>query len=591
MGILPEGSLVRRREFKDLSPQGQAAADWLRRLANALKTSRLYRPDNPLVQQLRDQVAEVLFEHLKNFGSWRLVFTGTEIHLGEEVLVRPTPIDPDRGIALVKTPEEVLPYMFYRDGIRSMTLSKGMPRRELDVLFDSLRVVGVSALKSDDLVTLLWQANLREIQIDSVPLEQAIYLSSKRVRRGGDSATKGLAFAWAPSGAEIRAELGQGGGSQGLHRDTFDDWPLPEVHAHAVNAYKALLPVIESLKAGTLAAWEEERNRDWTQDAPVVLRQLLEFDPSEETRRCLAHSAATWLASAIRTCSWEEASRALSLLREFDPDLSRAGTELDDAMAELPEEEIVAQLDESEAEVHARFTSLLVGLGERGHNLAFAALSGCTRMRSRAAACTALCYVYGENPRKLAKYLDDPRWYVVRNVVFVLGQIGGTGVVDLLRTAALHPELRVKRAVVQALGGVSRPERTPVLMTLLNAKDPQLFSAVLGMLTREKNPRVTRALFDKIAAQDFSDLNEVNQRALLNALFDVADEELIEPLEQLLIHGSWLSRHSLAGIGAARALRRIGTDRAIAVLETGLRSKNVAVSAACLDALSARGTL
>jgi HEAT repeat protein len=161
----------------------------------------------------------------------------------------------------------------------------------------------------------------------------------------------------------------------------------------------------------------------------------------------------------------------------------------------------------------------------------------------------------------------------------------------MLRSAALHHDLRVKRAVVQALGGVSRPERTPVLMSLLQAKDSQLFSAVLTMLTRERNPRVTRALFDRVAAPDFGDLSEVNQRALLNALLEVVDEELVDPLQQVLTHGTWQSRPSLAGIGAARALRRIGTEPALAVLEAGLRSRNEAVSAACLDALSERGTL
>jgi hypothetical protein len=152
-------------------------------------------------------------------------------------------------------------------------------------------------------------------------------------------------------------------------------------------------------------------------------------------------------------------------------------------------------------------------------------------------------------------------------------------VVDLLRGAALHPDMRVKRAVVQALGGVSRAERTPVLMSLLATKDSQLFAAVLNMLTRERNPRVTRALFDRIAMPDFADLAEVNQRALLNALLETAEEDLIEPLQQLLTHGSWLSRPSLAGLGAARTLRRIGTDQAIAVLEAGLRSRNETISA------------
>jgi hypothetical protein len=591
MGILPRRSRARRRDLKDLSPQGQAAAEWLRRLAHALKTSRLYLPNSQIVKRAREQLLDELIRHLNYFGTWRFTFTSNEILLEKEAVVRPSPIDPDLGRALVRSPEEVLPYIFYRDGIRSMTLRKGLSRREIDVLFDALRVVGGSAIGNDDLVTLLWQANLREIHVESVPLEQAIYLSAKASRRHGDAAAKGLAFAWAPSGGEIHADLGQEGGSQGLHRDTFDDWPLPEVHASAVNAYRSLLPVIEPLRVGTIAAWEEERDRDWSEDAAAVLRQMLEFDPGEETRRCLAHSVVTWLIATIQTCSWDEASRALALLKEFDPDLSRAGAELDEALSRLPEDEIVGRLDEAEPAEHAQFSALIVALGERGRGLAFTVLSFCVRMRARAAACTALSYVYGDDPRRLAPFLEDQSWYVVRNVVFVLGQIGGSGVVDMLRRAAVHSDLRVKRAVVQALGGVSRPERTPVLMSLLETRDSRLLAGVLNMLTRDRNPRVARALFDKMATPDFADLSEVIQRALLNALFEVADEELIEPLAHVLNHGSWHTRPSLAGIGAARGLRRIGTEAALAVLEAGLRSKNEAVAAACLDAFSARGTL
>ena len=591
MGMIPGSSHSRRRDLKDLSAQGQAAAEWFRKLANALKSSRLYLPGNPIVKQIRDQLVDELIQHLDYFGSWKFSFTSNEILLENEAVVRPSPVDPDLGVPLVRTPEEVLPYLFYRDGIRVMVMRKGMPRREIDALFDALRIVGASAAGNDDLVTLLWQANLREIQVESVPLEQAIFLSAKAARRRGGPANKGLAFAAAPSGSEIRGELGQGSGSQGLHKDTFDDWPLPEVHVPAVNAYRALLPVIEPLRAGALADWETEKSRDWTDEAPEVLRKILELDPREETRRGLAHSICTWLSASIRTCSWQEASKALTLLREFDPDLSRVDTELEEALSDLPEDEVVSRLDEGEPTEHAQFAALIVALGERARGLAFMVLSFCTRMRARAAASTALCYIYGDEPKKLAPYLDDVHWYVVRNVVFVLGQIGGSGVVDMLRTAALHHDPRVKRAVVQALGGVSRAERTPVLMSLLQTRDPQLLAAVLGMLTRERNPRVTRALFDRIAAPNFADLSEVIQRTLLNALLEVADEELVEPLVQLLQHGPWLSRPSLAGVGAARALQRIGNEPALAALEAGLRGRNEAIAAVCLDAMGARGSL
>jgi len=68
----------------------------------------------------------------------------------------------------------------------------------------------------------------------------------------------------------------------------------------------------------------------------------------------------------------------------------------------------------------------------------------------------------------------------------------------------------------------------------------------------------------------------------------VADEDVVDPLEKLLTRGSRFSRPSLVGIGAARTLRRIGTEKALAVLEQGLTSKNEAVRTACLEALSLR---
>jgi hypothetical protein len=115
MGMLPGIPHARRRDLKDLSAQGQAAAEWLRKLANALKTSRLYLPDNPLVKQVREQLVDELIQHLNYFGTWKFSFQSNEILLENEAVVRPSPIDPDLGVPLVRTPEEALPYLFYAE--------------------------------------------------------------------------------------------------------------------------------------------------------------------------------------------------------------------------------------------------------------------------------------------------------------------------------------------------------------------------------------------------------------------------------------------------------------------------------------------
>ncbi len=585
MGITPDAPLPLVSAGRELSPEAQAAALWFRHLARGLKTARLYRTENPTVRGIRDQIADTLTEQLERCGAWKLRFTSSEIRFDDEVLVRPGARKPG-GEAPIVAPEEQMPFLFYRDGVRGMTLQPGISRREIDALFEALRLAGSSAMTQDDLVTLLWQANLTHVQIEAVPLEQTIFLSSRRGRAKADPGFRGQTYAWSPSGSEIHADLGQIVGAQGLHRDTFDDWPLPEVHAQTPQAYRALLPVMEALRAGTLAAWEDERAIEWTEQAPLVLRQLLAFDAADDTRQSVSHAAMSWVASAIQRSAWEEASQALELLCEFDPDRSRSGTDLAAVLKRLNSEEIAEQLDEVEPEVQARFASLMVALGPPAVDLACAVLSTCTRARARAAASTALMYLCSENPRLLVPQLASPHWYVVRNVVFVLGQIGGSAVLDMLRSAAQHPESRVRRQVVMALGSVSRAERTPVLMSMLTTEDPQLLAATLNMLTRDPNPRVVRAILDRIAAPRFDDLSEENQRALFAALAEMADDSLVPDLEKLLRRGGWLSRPSRVHIGAARTLRRIGSERAIAVLEAGLRARNEQVRVACLDALS-----
>jgi HEAT repeat protein len=177
---------------------------------------------------------------------------------------------------------------------------------------------------------------------------------------------------------------------------------------------------------------------------------------------------------------------------------------------------------------------------------------------------------------------------VVRNIVFVLGHIGGPPVVPLLRTVALHPEPRVRRQLVQALGSVPPEERITPLLEQLSARDPQLLAATLHMLTREKNPRVARAILALIESPDFESRHEDNQRALFGALGDIADDLAVPALEAVLHRGGWFARRTFQRVAAARTLRQIGSPQAMAALEAGVRARSEAVRTACLEALAAR---
>lgn len=581
-----DGTGLRLPSARELSPVAQQCAIWFRSLARAVKTARLYRGgDNEVVDAMRAQLWDQLKPALEAADGWALRVYANDIRLDDEIVVRGAlrkPGEEDK----IGGPEEKLPFLFYGDGIRGITFGPRLSRREFDALFDALVAAGRGRNSQDDLMTLLWQANLGALRVDTVPPEQQIHLSTRRPRRSG-AALRGQAFAWGASGAEIRSDLGQMAGAQGLHRDTFDDWRLPDVHAHPPQAYAALLPAVEASKTRLLEDLARENAAPWTAVAPDFIRAVVRMSPDADTRWAFCHSVVTWLAAALQAGAWSEAEQALGLLRELDPRRVVIGEQLAERLAEIDIEPLVELLDEDDATDQGRFVGLMVQVGPAAVQVASELMCRCARQRARAACVTALSYLAADDPAVLKPLLDDPRWFVVRNAVFVLGQVGGPGLADLLRPAALHEEPRVRREVVRALSSLTRAERTPLLVLQLDARDPQLVGAALAQLTREPSPRVSKAILERIEDPAFEDLPADLQRAFLGALAEIADQHTVPALGLLLNRNAGLfTMRSLVRDAAARILARVGGEDALRILEEGLRSKTEAVRLACLEAMS-----
>jgi len=582
MTNLPNAS-PRALSLRDLSPYGQHTAGWLRLLARAVKMSRLYSSANPTVIAARDNIVTQLIELVNQHGAMDLRITMTEILLVDEPVVRPE-LNPNVHST---ASEHDLPFQFYRDGIRRIVIMRDLPRLQGEVLVDALRATGGVTNTQDDLVTLLWQGNLSHIQIETVPIEQTIYLSARRDGPAGDG-RRGLSFALTPSGTEIHSELGQSTGPQGLHRDTFDDWSLADGWADVPAAYAGLEASLETSRRALLDEWEADCETPWSQVVPALVSEVLGLDGSEPARAAMAHALVTWVATAIRRCDWEESQQAIRTVRQVDPDGRLSGAALQDALAGVDTDELAQHLDEDDPSDHARFASLMVALGRPALDIACSVMSGASKVRVRAAATTAVCYMCSEHPEWLTPYLTDSRWQMVRNVVFALGQIGGDQIAPLLRLASEHYEVRVRRAVVQSLGALPLEVRAPILIKQFNTRDSQLLASALGMLTRVRDARVARAILAHIQKPDFASRSEENKRALFTALAEVADDESVPALEHLLYEGGWFARRTVERIAAARTLRRIGTEKALTALDAGLRSKNEAVRAVCLEAMSRR---
>jgi hypothetical protein len=162
--------------------------------------------------------------------------------------------------------------------------------------------VGSGPAADDDLVTLLWQANPQRIRFEAVPIERTIYLSDTEIPEPGRGGSRrGLVFSWSPTGDEIRADIGQSlKNAQGLHLDTFDDWPLPDTYVDVPSAYAGLTKGMQFVRSILLSEWAAERTQGWTSEVPGLFRRVLELEGGEDARAAMTLSVVTWLADAGR---------------------------------------------------------------------------------------------------------------------------------------------------------------------------------------------------------------------------------------------------------------------------------------------------
>jgi len=85
------------------------------------------------------------------------------------------------------------------------------------------------------------------------------------------------------------------------------------------------------------------------------------------------------------------------------------------------------------------------------------------------------------------RYLEDERWYVVRNMCGVLAELKDPDLVEHIAPALRHPDARVQQAALKALVKTRAPETASVLAASLPKLAPNILDEALDELTFLKN--------------------------------------------------------------------------------------------------------
>ena len=131
----------------------------LQLFVKAVRAHQLYLPNNPVYKGAIDAMRAgfaPIWQHTEDFA---LRFTETEIRWYD----RPVLAESSKSA-------DSLPWTFFKDGVREVTLSKGFEDGELVKLLEILQRLRKAAPDEDDLLTMLWEADFAFLRYRYVDL-------------------------------------------------------------------------------------------------------------------------------------------------------------------------------------------------------------------------------------------------------------------------------------------------------------------------------------------------------------------------------------------------------------------------------------
>ena len=554
----------------------RAAGVWIHLLGRTLKTCRLYDARNPTVIRFREELATALRRLLDEHGAITYKFTS------EDVLYQEASLYPARSR------DDNLALAFHRDGVRALTFSPGIEPQEVRALVDAVLQVSGQNLGHDDLVTLLWEAHLQHVDVDYVPSDSDFGGGSAGI---ADDENQGVPWPGAAAAAAEEeeqtsaAEAIAGGEQPAEGGSRSDDWTTGDLTVEIEAGFEELDTLAPTETERFRREFEAEHAVSPSTTALAIMRATLSADVTSEDRAELAAFVPRLLRLALSRGAWLEAREAFKLIRDQGTEGWAVDTFAQELLQPISISTTVEHLDRQTSPEVLDFVAFARELGDSAVDLLNLALGESQQRRNRRLLAEAIADQCRDRPERLAPWLSDRRWYVVRNVVHILGWIGGDGIVGMLRSVVRHPELRVRQEVIAALSQVDGKLARPLLLQMLENTDSRTFSAVLHQLSSERDSETARLLLGYLAEVSFESRSLEAKRAIYSALSAVGTDDVVPELEEELLKGNWFARgQELHRQSIARCIARIGTPLARMVIERGALSRRGPVRKACEDA-------
>lgn len=545
---------------------------WAELFIRAVEARRLHPYDDAGVQTSQADLEERTLDCLDQIGDIPITVDGFDL------------IFSGRTVYHSKTQDGSLAAALYRGGVSEFVIRQGVGLEELrDFVAVMKSALEVAPDGPDDVVTLLWERNFRHIGYTSVPLEDP------QPKMGREE----VALPW-PWGAikDSDPEPDPSGKVEGRS----DDWRWNPDEPRKWDESEAKRFALTDVEAENIrmVARLEEANSPHDQVLEILSMVLIaEEDPKAYQE--VASIVGTLIEIAIMSGDLPRANRLMDVLRGIPAAKGAARGEMAAATDHVVREigrrnlmvEFAAILNRQKDVDFDALTAFLVHLGTAAAPTLCDLLGDINDMKMRRALCEALAITCKSNVEILIQRLDDSRWFVVRNLLYVLGRIGHQGVERALGEALSHVDVRVRKEAVRALGGIDTATSRAYLNSALRDTDRSIRILVAQLVGKRVDERAAQILWSVIESPEFANRDAEERSLFFVALGRSGSDAMVPRLERVLTRGGLFRTEQGGKKEAALALAWIGTPAAIGILNREVKSVREDIRRAVEEALEA----
>ncbi|MCJ7493933.1 MAG: HEAT repeat domain-containing protein [Deltaproteobacteria bacterium] len=562
-------------EGKDLDEAVDQAKDLINTFVKTIKAFRLYPPENPTLVGFIDQVYRKFQLFLNKYHYFILKIGENKLSFREVTLYE----NPDLKTSLA--------FQLYKDGLRELRFMEGLEEGEVDGLIDIMKRSDSINKMEDDLVTLMWEKDF--IHISYLATDEYLEEMPAIIPANIEQFRANLTFEPPP-----QSEMGDiGEETDGAEVDYYEIMKRVES--------PPLVGVDRSVYFLTPDELEGLRKEVELETAPSfvfividILFEILALEKSPQPYQETTGVLQKLLDALITLGEFQKASELLTRvniilntyeLKDWQVDAIR---QLSDKAGEPQRIEKIGKiLDKGEEIRLEEVSNYLTLLKPNSIQPLIKVLGELNNSRARRMLCEVLIEIGKGNMELIIPFIDDHRWFLVRNIAYILGRMGKESALPTIQKALNHEEARVRREAIQALGIIVSSKAFDLLGKALNDQDDRNRSMAALNLARVGKKASLPALLEVVQAKDFSKRDSAEIKAFFDAIGMVGSNDAIKPLEKLLEQKSWfgMGKKDEIRLRAASALALIGTAEARSTLEAGRNSKDENIRQACLQAM------